>query len=498
VDIRTKLVFALVAVSLGGMLALGAVAYTAAGQLLQDNSLRQLESLAETKKQDLEKVFQGWQDRVSLIASRTQLRASLSTFNQSGAPAELDRIRRILEDARRAAGTVQRLTVYDIDRRPVASTAEGGEEGLPDLAASRLPDGETPVYEGVSNGDENGLRVGFVAPLWWEGEPVGALLVQLSAGELVDVTRNFNGLGDTGETLIVLPGGVGSVRVLRSERPEPDGRPGPVSLERMDDPVAPVTIREDSVYSEGLIDRRGRRVWAATRYLPEVDWGLIVKFDQAEEREPINEFRGDLMRLGLSLSAFAIVVGIFLGFLFAKPIHDLAGVANRIRVGELDARAETDRQDEIGLLARTFNQMAEELERQVTLLHEFQKFFDLSLDMLCIAGTDGYFKRVNPAFERTLGWPAETLLSRPFNDFVHPDDVASTDREVEKLSQGIPTVSFENRYRCADGTYKHLLWTSFPEAETGLLYAVARDITELKQGQKRSRASGEPEPSDPA
>ncbi|UCC83928.1 MAG: PAS domain S-box protein [Gemmatimonadota bacterium] len=496
-DIRTKLVFALVAVSLGSLLALGAVAYTAAGRLLQYNSLRQLESLAETKKQDLEKVFLGWHDRVSLIASRTQLRSSLSNYNRTGSSAERDRIQLILDDARRAAGTVQRLTVYDVDRRPVASTEEAGVAGLWDLEASRLPVGELPVYEGVFDDEESGLRVSFVAPLWWDDERVGALLVRLSAEELVDVTRNFIGLGETGETLVVLPGRGASVRVLRSARPAPDGSPVTVSLEQIDDPAALVMIREDSTYAEGLIDRRGRPVWAATRYLPEVDWGLIVKFDSAEEREPMRQYGRDLMRLGLSLSAFAIVVGILLGFLFAKPIHDLAGVANRIRDGELDARARVDRQDEIGFLARTFNQMAEELERQVTLLHEFERFFDLSLDMLCIAGTDGYFKRVNPAFERTLGWSAETLLSRPFNDFVHPDDVASTDREVEKLSEGIPTISFENRYRCADGTYKHLLWTSFPEAETGLLYAVARDITELKQAQRRSPAAGDPE-ADPA
>jgi PAS domain S-box-containing protein len=496
VDIRTKLVFALVAVSLGSMLALGAVAYTAAGGLLQENSLRQLKSLAETKKQDLERVFLGWQDRVSLIASRTQLRASLSAFNQTGVPAERDRIQRILDDARSAAGTVQRLTVYDVGRRPLATTAEVGAAGLPDLEASRLPDGEVPVYEGVLEDEEIGLSVGFVAPLQWEGERVGVLSVWLSADELVDVTRSFIGLGETGETLIVLPGGAGGVRVLGSARAGPDETPGPVSLEGIDDLAALVMMRRDSVYSEGLIDERGRPVWAATRYLPEVEWGLIVKFDAAEEQEPIKRFRSDLVRLGLSLSAFAIVVGILLGFLFAKPIHDLAGTADRIRIGELGARARVQSQDEIGLLARTFNQMAEELERQVRLLHEFEKFFDLSLDMLVIAGTDGYFKRVNPAWERTLGWPNEALLGRPFVDFVHPDDVEPTLREIEKLSKGIPTVSFENRYRCADGTYKHLLWTSFPEEETGLLYAVARDITEFKQSQEQPPAAGQP--TDPA
>ena len=114
---------------------------------------------------------------------------------------------------------------------------------------------------------------------------------------------------------------------------------------------------------------------------------------------------------------------------------------------------------------------------QVTLLREFQKYFELSLDMLCIAGTDGYFKRVNPAFERTLGWSTEELLSQPFMDFVHPDDVEATAREIEKLSQGIPTISFENRYRCSDGGYRCLLWNSYPQQETGLLYAIARDIT---------------------
>jgi PAS domain S-box-containing protein len=104
--------------------------------------------------------------------------------------------------------------------------------------------------------------------------------------------------------------------------------------------------------------------------------------------------------------------------------------------------------------------------------------------MLCIAGTDGYFKRTNPAFEKTLGWTAEELLGRPFFDLIHPDDVASTEREIDKLAQGITTLHFENRFRCVDGTYKRLLWTSYPEPDTGLLYAIAREI-EPRTGQPR-------------
>jgi len=110
--------------------------------------------------------------------------------------------------------------------------------------------------------------------------------------------------------------------------------------------------------------------------------------------------------------------------------------------------------------------------------YDIEKFFEVSVDLMCIAGTDGYFRRVNHAFERVLGWTSADLLGQPFLHFVHPEDRDATGREVSRLASGIPTTSFENRYRCADGTYKSLLWTAFPEEPTGLLYAVARDMTE--------------------
>jgi PAS domain S-box-containing protein len=114
---------------------------------------------------------------------------------------------------------------------------------------------------------------------------------------------------------------------------------------------------------------------------------------------------------------------------------------------------------------------------------ELQRLFDLSIEMLCIAGTDGYFKRLNPAFEQTLGYSSEELQSKPFIELVHPDDREATLRELTKLSEGEATTCFENRYRCKDGSYRWLSWSSSPQYN-GHLFASAIDITERKRAEK--------------
>ena len=107
-------------------------------------------------------------------------------------------------------------------------------------------------------------------------------------------------------------------------------------------------------------------------------------------------------------------------------------------------------------------------------------FFDVSLDLLCIASVEGYFLQVNPAFENTLGYSIEELTEKPFLDFVHEDDQQSTMEEVAKLSAGEPTIFFENRYLHTNGHYIWLSWRCSPDPETGLLYATARDVTDRK------------------
>jgi anti-anti-sigma factor len=112
---------------------------------------------------------------------------------------------------------------------------------------------------------------------------------------------------------------------------------------------------------------------------------------------------------------------------------------------------------------------------------QLERFFDVSLDLFCVAGFDGCFKTLNGAWERTLGFTCPELMARTYLEFVHPDDRMSTRAEQTKLSEGVSVLRFENRYRTRDGRYRWLSWKATPFAGERVIYATARDITERKR-----------------
>jgi eukaryotic-like serine/threonine-protein kinase len=108
---------------------------------------------------------------------------------------------------------------------------------------------------------------------------------------------------------------------------------------------------------------------------------------------------------------------------------------------------------------------------------DLERFFDLSLDLFCIAGLDGYFRRVNSNFPRVLGFSDKDLVSRPFLEFVHPDDRQQTVSVMEQLHAGLPVIQFRNRYQTSDGAWRYFEWTAKSIPAEGVIFAVARDIT---------------------
>jgi PAS domain S-box-containing protein len=118
---------------------------------------------------------------------------------------------------------------------------------------------------------------------------------------------------------------------------------------------------------------------------------------------------------------------------------------------------------------------------------EIERIFELSLDLLCIAGLDGYFKRVNPSVERTLGYSSEQLLSRPFLEFVHPEDRERTREALDVLARGNEVAQFENRYVRSDGSERWLEWSTRPVPDEGLVYAAGRDVTDRRRAEDELR-----------
>jgi PAS domain S-box-containing protein len=112
---------------------------------------------------------------------------------------------------------------------------------------------------------------------------------------------------------------------------------------------------------------------------------------------------------------------------------------------------------------------------------EQDQFFEVAIDMLCHLDFNGHFKRLNPAWERTLGFTREELMSRPFIEFVHPDDRERTLAQNARVRAGGQALAFENRYLCKDGSFRWFRWNAAAYTSGKVIYSVARDITESRQ-----------------
>ena len=198
--------------------------------------------------------------------------------------------------------------------------------------------------------------------------------------------------------------------------------------------------------------------------------------------------------LSLLVQNMQVTAANFLWIQRTQPLHWIidaaplllglfASLAGRHQDEILRRNLELERQiaSRIAELSEANRQREQQISARELAEKVLEPFFTVSLDMICIAGVDGYFKRINPAFEQTLGYTTEELLAQPFIAFVHPEDQAVPLDEVDKLSSRNSTVYFENRYRCKDGSSKWLAWKATRVSGESLIYATAYDITVHKQ-----------------
>jgi PAS domain S-box-containing protein len=182
----------------------------------------------------------------------------------------------------------------------------------------------------------------------------------------------------------------------------------------------------------GTFERDGTSFFTRYEPVPEYGWGVLV------------EQPSDVLKHGVSVVEHRVWL---LGLVFL-----IVGLGVSAFMGSLYSQLETG-----------------------------NRFINLSVDMFCIAGFDGFFKKLNPSFEKTLGFTVEELMAKPYLDFIHPDDRPATVSEEDHLKNREITFEFENRYISKDGSYKWLLWNAVSAPEQKAIYAVARDITDRKR-----------------
>jgi PAS domain S-box-containing protein len=270
----------------------------------------------------------------------------------------------------------------------------------------------------------------------------------------------------------------------------------------------PATLSQLGVAGYAAPD--GARRLGALTSITDTPWSVWVEFPESVVLAPAHSF---LRRMLVIALAGLVVAGLVLRVMTQRilaPLSELTCASEAIAAGEYSRRVTVARRDEIGRLGLTFNAMTEQVEwahrdledrvRQRTATieetlvilgrhvqelkdsrEEMDQFFLLTPDMLCIADVEGRFTRVNAAWHDVLGWTSEDLTSAPYVSFVHPDDVEATARETAKLVDGDISLTFENRYRCKDGSFRWLSWRAAPALSRGLIYATARDVTTEKR-----------------
>jgi PAS domain S-box-containing protein len=425
-------------------------------------------------------------------------------------------------DATEAAAR-QRLTALAAPGQPAVEVAD--EHGAPLLSVMRpplpgatvpeappaLPAWQPPFHTGLS-----AFRLAGATVLWdvvseiRDGATAGA---PGATGQLRGylLTRRLLSLTSASDAISRLVGS-GAVVMIGNQ----DGTAW-IDLTKIVAPP-PVNIR-----AAGLAEYRaadGSTRLGAMAPIRGTVWGTWVEFPRSAVVAPARVFLTRMAIIGLFFVTAAAVVARALSARITTPLHDLTEAAEMLAAGHPVSRVETARRDEIGRLGAAFNSMAAQvqvvqreleervrqrtvkleesaaaLERHIGELNETRQdldgFFNLSPDLLCIAGTDGYFKRVNPACCAVLGWTERELRDQPYLTFVHPDDrTAAIDRAASYRNDDAG-VTFENRYRCRDGSYRWLQWNLIPVHGRELLYASARDITEQKATDAKVRALNE-------
>ena len=362
-DLKTKLAFALVSASLLSMAVLGYFTYLWVVDLFLKDDQRQLALIAERKKDEIHGVFVRWKEEVDALVDRAQSAQLARAHTGAGNDAAMEQIAGVLRDAQASSNSLRRVTLFDPQGRPLTRAGAKPE------TVSVVPEDDV-AFPGIQVEPDHSISAIFHAWLTLDEQRVGFVEAVFDAESLKRLVGHTADIGETGETSLVVParthpfhpcsGDDGYFVVGSSIHGAEIGR-----ARQLPSAAASTTstaLCGEEKLLERATDHRGHEVMAATRFLPEPGWGLVVQVDSVEARQRADRLLADMRELGVSLAAFAILGGTLFGLYLGRPIHKLVREVDRIRHGELGLRLDVEGEDEVAFLARSLNEFMDQLD----------------------------------------------------------------------------------------------------------------------------------------
>lgn len=335
--------------------------------ILTAEGLKSLEAVAEVQEKRVETYVSTGITDLELVVNRPMLIEPLAELNASGDSSHLDDIQRLIEAAKQAAANTEAIWVFDAESTLISGPTQ--DEVSVDFPTGVLDSARTETISGLIVEKEGGGYLHLVAgPVVSDEEMVGVVVVGQSTETLFAVASDRIGLGNTGETIVAATGSdralyIAPLRFAAEAVLEPI--PTAIDSLPMKDALAGLEVAD----AHG-VDYRGREVFAVTRHIEGPGWGIVVKKDRSEVLAPLNEFA--LFALGVLSSA--LVAAYFLTDRFTnrvlRPVRKVTLTAKAMASGRRDLTVGSDREDEIGELAKAFDEMSVQLNTLTARLEE--------------------------------------------------------------------------------------------------------------------------------
>lgn len=443
--LNTKIVILLLQMGLIPLILISFVGYSNTREQITQNIFAKLDAISQIQDNRLQEIIQDKKDILRLFSSRLILRQELVSYDLGPSAETQAAMNATLLEAKNSVTRIISIFLVNPSGKIVAST-------YPTILGTDVSN-EKFFKTGLQQEDISTLKkdpvtkqiLSYLAgPLTMNGKTIGVAVIVIDVKDLTSMVTDYTGLGATGETLLAKDDGNGNALIITPTRVDPDAALTiTVPKESTDVPAINAIQGKEQVYTNA-IDYRGVPVYAATHYVPEIGWGIVVKIDRAEALAPVGHLQNLFLYIFFITGSFIAIIGILIARSITAPIQNLTMAANRLAKGNLSQSVEIKSSDEIGILGQAFNTMASklktfygtleqrvrdrtnELESEKESLAHAKAKDDALLasigDGMVATDKDGKIIAMNETAEEMLGYTNVSVIGKKFYDVLRNKD----------------------------------------------------------------------------